>query len=417
MQSELDTQTGLPSAGIYPRIETRPIAALAPNERNPRKVTADALGRLTKSLGEFGNLSPVTLNVRTGRVVGGHQRLKCLAAMGRTETEVWCVDLDERQESAAMLALNNTAGEWDQASLADMLKSLEADGVDIDLTGFTDATLDALDIDIGGEDGTVDAEPELDRSAELNKVWQVKPGDLWRIGEHRLLCGDSTNREDVERVMGGDAPSAIIMDPPFDVDYSSWLPVAESIRINMVWARGSTGLKYASDLAQSGWGVSTLVFSGQARGWALPEWPCLIHDVIYVLRRRVGGRERGVRLRGQPAAAYDLRVTEDGRPFSCYDGLSASRNDMGWAKNPACFAVFYCFCDEGEIIYDPCLGSGASMLGAEKSRVIMRAIELNPEWVALSLQRMKDSHPGIKIERLGKNNACASSTDRDGPHT
>lgn len=127
-----------PNGAKYPRIETRKLSELAPNEKNPRKVTPEALARLRKSLDELGNLSPVTFNVRTSQVIGGHQRLKCLAAMGLKETEAWCVDLSPEKETSALLALNNHAGEWDAEALDDILKDLEKEGGEdaIDLSGF-----------------------------------------------------------------------------------------------------------------------------------------------------------------------------------------------------------------------------------------------------------------------------------------
>ena len=124
----------------YPRIETRKISELAPNEKNPRKISAEQLARLQKSLEQLGNLSPVTFNVRTQRVISGHQRLKCLVQMGKTETECWCVDLPEDKESTALLALNNHAGEWDESSLGLMLEELD----DKTLAGFPEGSFAEL---------------------------------------------------------------------------------------------------------------------------------------------------------------------------------------------------------------------------------------------------------------------------------
>ena len=99
------------------------------------------MGRLTKSLAELGNLSPITFNVRTGTVVAGHQCLKCLTAMGLEETDAWCVDLSPEQERVANLTLNVSSGEWDDARLADILRELQAVEVDMDLTGFAPAQI------------------------------------------------------------------------------------------------------------------------------------------------------------------------------------------------------------------------------------------------------------------------------------
>jgi ParB-like chromosome segregation protein Spo0J len=120
------------------------LAGITPADYNPRSISAEALGRLTKSVAEFGNLSPVTLNVRTGNLVGGHQRVKCLLAMGHKETDVWCVDLPPEKEKAANLTLNNLAGEWNEDGLADILRGLREGGVDLDVTGFSDTRLEEI---------------------------------------------------------------------------------------------------------------------------------------------------------------------------------------------------------------------------------------------------------------------------------
>jgi ParB-like chromosome segregation protein Spo0J len=93
-----------------PTIQRMKIADLIPHEKNPRKITKAAMDLLKRSLHDLGNLSPVTLNITTGRIIGGHQRLKAMAQLGETETDVWCVSLDEKKEKSALLQLNNHSG-------------------------------------------------------------------------------------------------------------------------------------------------------------------------------------------------------------------------------------------------------------------------------------------------------------------
>ena len=122
--------------GGFPRLETWPLSRLKPADYNPRTITAEALGRLTKSIATLGNLQPITVNAATGRIIGGHQRLKCLLAMGQQETQVWLVELDEAREKAANLALNNLAGEFDDAGLRTVLTELAQGEIDMDVTGI-----------------------------------------------------------------------------------------------------------------------------------------------------------------------------------------------------------------------------------------------------------------------------------------
>ena len=121
----------------YPQILMKNISELKDAEYNPRFITDESLGRLTKSIAELGNLSPVTWNVRTGRVIGGHQRLKCYKAMGKTQIEVWAVDLPETKEKIANIALNKLSGEFDMPKLKDIILELDTGGMDMEISGFS----------------------------------------------------------------------------------------------------------------------------------------------------------------------------------------------------------------------------------------------------------------------------------------
>ena len=121
----------------YPCLLTKKIAEISPSKYNPRTISDESMGRLTKSLAEFGNIQPITWNSRTGNVVGGHQRLKVYQAMGKTEVEVWAVDLSEQKEKAANIALNKLSGEFDMPMLKDILEEIDTGDIDMEITGFS----------------------------------------------------------------------------------------------------------------------------------------------------------------------------------------------------------------------------------------------------------------------------------------
>jgi len=122
----------------YPCLVKKKLSQLSPAPYNPRKITSDALARLTKSLSELGNLQPITWNAKTGNIVGGHQRLKCYEALQIDEVEVWAVWLDEAQEKAANIALNKLSGEFDFPALKDILQEIDTGEIDLDITGFSE---------------------------------------------------------------------------------------------------------------------------------------------------------------------------------------------------------------------------------------------------------------------------------------
>ena len=145
----------------YPKLLTKKISELSPARYNPRKISSDALGRLTKSLSELGNLQPITWNAKTGNIVGGHQRLKCYSALGKNEVEVWAVWLDEAQEKAANIALNKLSGEFDLPQLKDLIEEIDTGEIDLDVIGFgTDELAELM------EQAKPEDEKEVDVSGE-----------------------------------------------------------------------------------------------------------------------------------------------------------------------------------------------------------------------------------------------------------
>ncbi|MCP3996048.1 MAG: DNA modification methylase, partial [bacterium] len=170
---------------------------------------------LGRSMTTFGVVEPVVVNRRTGRIVGGHQRVKAAEAQGIAELPVVHVDLDETEERQLNVALNRISGEFDLDKLADLLKELEVTGADLDLTGFTTTEIDDL---IRGletpEDGLTD--PDLVPEAPDDPATQ--PGDLIFLGRHRLLCGDASSCDDLAKLLDGKPVHLVHTDPPYNVN-------------------------------------------------------------------------------------------------------------------------------------------------------------------------------------------------------
>lgn len=199
-------------------IEKRKVTDLIPADYNPRKdlKPGDAeYEKLKRSLEEFGYVEPVIWNKTTGKVVGGHQRLKVLIDMGITEVDCVVVELDETKEKALNIALNKISGDWDKNKLALLIADLDASAFDVSLTGFDPGELtplrDMLKEDVKDDDFDVDA--------ELKEPTITKAGDVWTLGRHRLVCGDSTKAETFEFLMGGKKANLVITDPPYNVNY------------------------------------------------------------------------------------------------------------------------------------------------------------------------------------------------------
>lgn len=204
------------------RIEKRKIDELIPAIYNPRKdLTIDdaEYKKIKRSIETFGYVDPIIVNERTGVIVGGHQRLKVLKDLGYEEIEVSVVDLDEQQEKALNVALNKISGEWDFELLKDLLEELDDGSFDLELTGFDMDEIEGLMTQYFDDDDTdVEVtEDDFDVEEAIPEKPITKRGDIWQLGRHRLMCGDSTNKEDVERLMNGKKADLILTDPPYNV--------------------------------------------------------------------------------------------------------------------------------------------------------------------------------------------------------
>ena len=200
-------------------IEKKNTADLLPADYNPRKDLKPGdpeYEKLKRSLEQFGYVEPVIWNKATGRVVGGHQRLKVLIDMGITEVECVVVDLPEDKEKALNIALNKISGDWDKDKLAVLIADLQGTAFDVSLTGFDAAEIDDLFKDTL-KDGVKDDNFDVD--VELKEPPITKPGDIWTLGRHRLVCGDSTKAETFDLLMAGAKANLVITDPPYNVNY------------------------------------------------------------------------------------------------------------------------------------------------------------------------------------------------------
>ena len=201
------------------QIEKLKIQELIPADYNPRKdlKSGDSeYEKLKRSIEEFGYVDPVIWNKATGKVVGGHQRLKVLLDMGLTEVECVVIEMDEDKEKALNVALNKISGDWDKDKLSLLIADLQGADFDVSLTGFEPAELDDLFKDTL-EDGI--KEDEFDVDAELQKPSITKAGDVWLLGGHRLICGDSTKPETYAILMDGKKANLVVTDPPYNVNY------------------------------------------------------------------------------------------------------------------------------------------------------------------------------------------------------
>lgn len=197
------------------KINIEKLKAAEYNPRKDLKPEDEEYQKIKRSILEFGYVAPIIVNADM-TVIGGHQRLKVLKELGYEEVECNVVDLDKTKEKALNIALNRITGEWDNSKLEELLAELKETDIDMDMTGFTFDEVDNILKDIEGS-----KEDDFDLDQALNEIEEptTRPGDIWILGKNRLMCGDSTQKEQVMRLMDKQDADMLLTDPPYNVDY------------------------------------------------------------------------------------------------------------------------------------------------------------------------------------------------------
>ncbi len=201
------------------RIEIWPADKLVPYDKNPRTHSPEQVSQIAASIAEFGFLNPILVDTTAG-IIAGHGRLQAAKQLGLTQVPVVVLDhLTEAQKRAYVIADNKLAlnAGWDDDLLRSEMATLAAENFDLPVIGFSDDELAALLADPNVAEGQTDE----DAVPEVPETPVSKPGDLWRLGNHLLLCGDSTVLANVERVLDGALADMVFTDPPYNVDYGN----------------------------------------------------------------------------------------------------------------------------------------------------------------------------------------------------
>ena len=401
-----------------------PIGKIQLNSDNPRQISNKDFESLVKSLKDCPDMfeaRPLLCSDRTGKliVLGGNMRLRAAQKLGYKEVPVIILPgLTEAQEKEITIKDNGAWGQWDYEALANAWDSLPLQewGVDIPADWGADQVEPA------------DAEPQIDKAAELNKKWKVKTGDLFRIGEHRLLCGDSTKREDVERVMGDEKAQMCFTSPPYNAGVSAKLRGNTNIGDNLYGDEyndnqsQSEYLKLLQGFTDCAFAVCDFVFvniqvlAGNKTAF-LNYWhgnidkfaDVAVWDKINAApqqaQRVMDSRFEFILIFShKPNRAIGTREFR-GMVHNVYASQPQRHNENA-AVHAATFPIdlpnhfIKTFTNEHELIFEPFTGTGTTMVACQNLSRKCRGIEISPNYCAVILQRMTDAFPGIEIERV-----------------
>ena len=401
---------------------------LLPNPKNWRthpKAQREALQGLLSEIGYADALlareTPAGL-----MLIDGHLRAE---ATPDTEVPVLVLDLDEKEADKLLATLDPLAAMAgaDDERLAAILAGVETDSQAVQ--AMLARLARGAGITLPGQEKDVDAEPQLDRAQELRAAWGVETGQLWQLGDHRLLCGDSTSPGDVTRLMAGVRAVLFATDPPYLVDYDGTNHPGTKVSqhrpsLNKDWSASYRDF----DRSEQGDGLYD-GFIGVAREIAIREdaawycWHASRRQVMveaawerhgaFVHQQIIWAKERPVLTRswylwqhepcffGWVKGQKPPRAATAGPLASVWTLPSVARSedlDHPTVKPVECFAIpMRQHTQPGDVCYEPFSGSGSQLIAAERTGRRCFAMEIAPEFVAVALQRWKDATGEIPV--------------------
>lgn len=378
--------------------KTLSVDVLRPAEYNPRKKLKAGdkeYERIKNSILEFGYVEPIIVNYDM-TVIGGHQRLTVLKDLGYTEVQ--CVEVhieDENKVKALNIALNKITGAWNEQLLADLIVDLQAANFNTDFTGFEAPEIEQLFSKVHNKDIKED---DFDVEAELQKPTMSQAGDVWLLGRHRLVCGDSTLPETYATLMDGKKANMVLTDPPYNVDveetagkikndnmpdedfykflFAMFVNVEQSMENDAsiyVFHADSKGLIFRQAFHDAGfylsgcciWKKNALVLGRSPYQWQ--HEPCLFGW-------KLGGKHQWYSDRKQTTIwEYDRPKSSKEHPTMKPVAL------MAYPIQNSCMSNC--------IVLDPFLGSGSTFIACEETNRICYGIELDEKFADVIVRR------------------------------
>ncbi len=369
------------------KLELWAVEKLQPYAKNARTHSDEQVDQIAASMREFGFTNPILVDSQDG-IIAGHGRLMAAKRLGMATVPVIVLDyLTDAQRRAYILADNKLAlnAGWDDAMLAEELRALTEEGFDLGLTGFSDDELadllpDVEQLEPGAED---DAVPEL----PVDPV--SKLGDVWLLGKHRVMCGDSTSIDAVHALVEGQPPAMVFTDPPYGIAHSGKGIDGADSGNDFGEIMGDKDVSVAIDayrLCAGQWPDARLIF------WGANYYPSALpdgHGWIVWDKQREGDTFSGAEL-----AFINAGVRVDVFRHMWHGMIKASEHGQKRVhptQKPIALAE-WCFARYGDpaLVLDLFGGSGSTLIACEKTNRHARLMELDPKYCDVIVKRWQD---------------------------
>jgi DNA modification methylase len=378
------------------KYETATIASLMLDPANVRTHDSKNLEAIKASLARFGQQKPIVVDAK-GIIVAGNGTMMAAKMLNWSSVEIVRTNLEGAEAIAYAIADNRTAelAGWDEAALAQQLAALQIDDEELaNIAGFTDAEIEAMILD--------GKEIEEDEVPEPPAVPITKAGDLWLLGTHRVLCGDSTNSDDVARLMDGAKAQMMFTDPPYGVNYegghfhtrdgvvrkrekleadstadiySAFLPVASKFVDGAcyIWFAGSKSFEVYSALKQNNYEIHSLLIWNKTNA----QYSALNSQYKPRHEPFVYCKPKGSTLRWCGA------TTE----ATVWDHTRDNINEFHPTQKPVALAAKAIRNHEADSVLDLFLGSGSTLIAAEQLNRKCYGMEISPAYCDVIVKR------------------------------
>jgi DNA modification methylase len=410
MPTELERALGRPLA-----IRRVPLSSLHLDPANARSHPERNLEAIKGSLARFGQAEPLIVLKATGRIIGGNGRLLAMKDLGWQECDVVELELSDLEATALGIALNRTAdlAEWDDHALATLLLGLRAEDA-LEGIGFNEAEIDELVAGLWEGSAALVEDPG---PGEPPQKPVSRSGDLWVLGEHRLLCGDSTQPETIQRVLAGERAALLSTDPPYCVDYTgNDRPIHDGKPSGKDWSHVYREIDIA-DLGQFLDGVFSACLPHVADDAGIYIWHAhvqqptiaaaferhglLLHQILVWVKPTATFGHCYYRWRHEPCAFGWKRGHKPTHGLgqletvweADWEGLSrVVGNEHPTQKPTRLFEIpMEQHTRPGAVVLEPFSGSGSQLIAAEKLHRRCRAIEIQPAFVDVALRRWEQA--------------------------